>query len=190
MKRIIGLCGYIGAGKSTVAQILAELSETAEILNFADALKDVISAVFGWDRTLLNGDTSESRAFREAPDKWWSERLKMNITPRFIMQNWGTELIRDAFHPDIWAAVVERKIMNSSAQTVIIADCRFINEIDLIKRLGGVLILVQRDGANGASTHKSEHEWEGAEIDAVIKNSGNMDDLRAECVKWVKVEDF
>jgi hypothetical protein len=97
------------------------------------------------------------------------------------MQNWGTELIRDAFHSDILAAVVERKILNSSAQTVIIADCR---SIDLIKRLGGVLILVQRNGAKGASTHKSEHEWESAEINAVIKNNGNMDDLRAECVKW------
>jgi hypothetical protein len=74
--------------------------------------------------------------------------------------------------------------MNFLAQTVIIADCR---SIDLIKRLSGVLILVQRDNA---ITHKLEHEWESAEIDAVIKNNGNMDDLRAECVKWVKVEDF
>jgi len=29
--------GLTGAGKSTVAQILAELSETAEIVNFVDA---------------------------------------------------------------------------------------------------------------------------------------------------------
>jgi hypothetical protein len=29
--------GLTGAGKSTVAQILAKLSETAEIVNFADA---------------------------------------------------------------------------------------------------------------------------------------------------------
>jgi hypothetical protein len=85
---------------------------------------------------------------------------------------------------DIWAAVVERKILNSSAQTIIIADCR---SIDLIKRLGGVLILVQRDNA---ITHKSEHEWELAEINAVLKNNGNMDDLRAECVKWVKCNHF
>jgi len=83
---IIGICGLIGSGKDTVADYLVnEHGYRRE--SFANPLKDAVAAVFGWDREMLEGRSKESRQWREQTDAWWSERLGMNITPRWVMQN-------------------------------------------------------------------------------------------------------
>ena len=64
---IIGLVGFIGAGKTTVANILHE-EHNFHKLAFSDTLKDVVSSIFGWDRELLSGDSVESREYRETPE--------------------------------------------------------------------------------------------------------------------------
>ena len=45
---LIGLCGFAGAGKDTVAKYLYERRGYIKIA-FADPLKDVVSAIFGWE---------------------------------------------------------------------------------------------------------------------------------------------
>lgn len=61
---IVGICGLIGSGKGTVADMLVgEFGFTK--ISFADSLKDAVAAVFGWPRNLLEGDTDESRSWRE-----------------------------------------------------------------------------------------------------------------------------
>lgn len=69
---IVGLVGFIGAGKGTVADLLVERHDFFKE-SFANSLKDACSSIFGWNREMLEGDTPESRAWREQPDKWWSE---------------------------------------------------------------------------------------------------------------------
>ena len=56
---IIGICGLIGSGKGTVADILVE--RNYKKISFADKLKDGVAEVFGWDRAMLEGDTDSSR---------------------------------------------------------------------------------------------------------------------------------
>jgi len=60
---IIGICGLIGSGKGTVADILVEYHGFQKI-SFADKLKDGVAAVYGWDRSMLEGDTDISRIWR------------------------------------------------------------------------------------------------------------------------------
>lgn len=199
---IIGICGLIGAGKDTAADYLVNLHHFRRE-SFANSLKDAVAHVFGWDRTLLEGRTKHSREWREQRDEWWSNRLGREITPRLMLQLWGTEVCRYGFHDDIWIASLENKLRNSQ-DNIVISDCRFPNEIRAIRAAGGQVICVVRgpepewyDAAasvnrgpdNNASwslstaklqklkIHASETAWIGTEFDAVLDNNGSLDNL-------------
>jgi hypothetical protein len=194
---IIGICGFIGSGKDTVADYLVNFHEFRRE-SFANTLKDAVAAVFGWDRTLLEGRTKEAREWREQVDPWWATRLDMpTLTPRWVLQYWGTEVCRKGFHDDIWIASLENKLRNSK-DNVVISDCRFPNEIQSIRDAGGQIIWVQRGelpkwydtaiaanrGHNWAvqdlkmrQIHASETAWVGTEFDSVIDNNKTIDDL-------------
>ena len=78
---IVGIVGFIGAGKDTVADVFEENGYKHE--SFADPLKDAVANVFGWPREMLEGDSGSSRAFRESVDPWWSSKLGLRkFTPR------------------------------------------------------------------------------------------------------------
>jgi hypothetical protein len=194
---IIGVCGFIGSGKDTVADYLQNFHEFRRE-SFASTLKDAVAAVFGWDRILLEGRTKEAREWREQVDPWWAERLDMpTLTPRWVLQYWGTEVCRKGFHDDIWIASLENKL-RSSKDHVVISDCRFPNEIQSIKNAGGKIIWVQRGelpswydlaleankGSNIAMNelkmkkiHASETAWVGTNFDVIVDNNGTIDDL-------------
>ena len=197
---IIGVCGFIGSGKDTVADYLVNFHEFRRE-SFADTLKDAVAAVFGWDRTLLEGRTKEAREWREEVDHWWAERLGMpRLTPTWVLQYWGTEVCRKSFHDDIWIASLENKIRNSK-DDIIVSDVRFPNEVKAIKNQQGKMIWVQRGrlpkwydvaldanaGSNVAinelkiqNIHASEWAWVGTKFDHTIHNDMNIDDLYSE----------
>ena len=194
---IIGVCGFIGSGKDTIADYLVNFHEFRRE-SFASTLKDAVAAVFGWDRTMLEGRTKAAREWREQVDPWWAERLSMpTLTPRWVLQYWVTEVCRRAFHDDIWIASLENKLRNSKDH-VVISDCRFPNEIKSIKDAGGIIVWVQRgklpdwydtaiaanQGHNWAiqelkmqKIHASETAWVGTAFDAILDNNGSIDDL-------------
>jgi len=195
---IIGVCGFIGSGKDTVADYLQNFHEFRRD-SFASTLKDAVSAVFGWDRELLEGRTKEAREWREQVDPWWAERLNMpTLTPRWILQYWGTEVCRKGFNDDIWIASLENKVRKSK-DSIVISDCRFPNEIKAIKQQGGQVFWVQRgplpewydlalqENLHGSEeakwelirrkVHVSETAWVGTEFDAIIDNNGTIQDL-------------
>ena len=184
---IIGVCGLIGSGKGTVADILVD-EHGFEKVSFADSLKDAVSAVFGWPRALLEGDTEESRDFREQVDTWWARKLDMPfLTPRIVLQQWGTEVCRNSFHNDIWILSLERKLGDGN---YIIPDTRFPNEIDIVQRMGGQVWRVKRgadpewfvgyqnNGKAPPDIHASEWAWARAVFDHVVDNEGTIDQLR------------
>lgn len=156
---IIGFVGFIGCGKDTAADYLVNFHGFRRD-SFANTLKDAVSCVFGWDRTLLEGRTTEARAWREQKDEWWTNRLGREITPRWILQYWGTDVLRNHFHDDIWIASLENK-MRKTADNIVISDVRFPNEIQAIHNAGGIVVRIKRG---------PEPEWYN---DAVLMNSGN-----------------
>jgi adenylate kinase family enzyme len=176
--QLVAISGFQGSGKDTVAKILVE--EYGYIkLSFADSLKNAISTIFNWDRQLLEGDTEESRSWRETVDEWWSKRLEIPLlTPRWILQNIGTEVLRNHFHSDIWLASLENKLQTMNSGKFVISDCRFPNEMEMIKRLGGTLIRVNRDIQNIIYNHESETAWTICSFDYVLENNGTIVDLK------------
>ena len=140
---IIGICGLIGSGKGTVADLLVKEHNFSKI-SFADKLKDGVATVFGWDRSMLEGDTSDSRKWREQEDKYWSKETGRKITPRLVLQEFGTECMRDGFYDGIWISLVKQKILQNPKTNWVIPDVRFPNEIKLIKELHGKVWQVRR----------------------------------------------
>lgn len=201
MTTLVGLIGFIGSGKDTVASKLIQQGAVRD--SFAAPLKDLVSAVFGWNRELLEGNTLESREFRETPDMFWSRKLGItNFTPRLALQLIGTDVMRDHFHSDIWLSSLEYRMRCkvTSNSTVVISDARFRNELSLIKEMGGQVIWVQRgelpewyDTAVKANegnvvakrimetryrdVHTSEWDWVGFDVDHIILNNGTLEEL-------------
>ena len=199
---IIGLVGLKGCGKDTVADYLLAHQDNWVKGSFADSLKDTCACVFGWDRELLEGSTQDSRAWRETVDTWWAGRLdKPGFTPRIALQLVGTDLWRNQFNNDIWLLSFEKKLLMIE-ENVVITDCRFPNEIELIQRLSGNIVRVKRgedppwwdiavaDNEERENiehnpmmprvypeVHASESSWAGCTEDNVIVNNGTLEDL-------------
>lgn len=201
-KKVIALVGLIGSGKDTVADYLQNIHHFRRE-SFAKTLKDSVAFVFNWDRDLLEGRTEYSREWRETVDQWWAERLEIpNLTPRWVLQYWGTEVLRKNFHDDIWVASLENKLRNNK-DNIVITDCRFGNEIRAIRNQGGVIVRVKRGSdpewftiaerynkttdlvkKKNLSTelsilgvHESEYGWAGERFDAVLTNDDTLSNL-------------
>ena len=208
---IIGICGFIGSGKDTIADYLVNFYGFRRE-SFANSLKDAVAQVFGWDRTMLEGRTKQARDWREQVDPWWAHRLAMpHLTPRWVLQHWGTEVCRHGFHDDIWIASLEHKLLRSH-DDVVISDCRFPNEIAAIRKAGGRVVRVVRGpepqwfddaiNVNAGPTnmawaiskmkmetlgiHASETAWVGTQFDAVIDNNSTLDHLQQQVMHLVQ----
>ena len=197
---IVGILGLKGSGKDTIGNYLIK-NYNFEKIAYAGALKDAICCVFGWDRNMMEGATEESRKWREEIDPYWG------FSPREMMQRIGTDLFRKQIKDDIWIKSLKLKLEKMTQDpfkmttNVVITDCRFNNEIDVIKEKGGIIILVEReppswiniieDYKGGKLTEEEavqnlqetgihESEWRCYlynDIDYYIKNTGSIEEL-------------
>ena len=208
---IVGLVGFIGSGKGTIADLLVERHGFIKE-SYANSVKDACAIIFGWDRAMLEGDTPESRAWRETKDEWWSKKLGREFSPRLALQLMGTEAGRDVFHPDLWVHTVMRRCSQFPGLNYVIADVRFPNEINAIRDSGGKVIRVRRgDDPEWYSTafevntkvnrygmadasimtekypevHYSEWAWIGSGYDIVMDNNCSLDELKIRVDKIV-----
>lgn len=187
---IIGICGLIGSGKDTVADILVQENNFKK-LSFADKLKDGVSAVFGWNRVMLEGNTEKSRAWREQEDTFWSNETGRTITPRLVLQEFGTDCMRNGFYDGIWVSLVKQEIQQNPNKNYVIPDVRFENEAKMLKSIGGDVWRIRRGPdpvwfrmyvdlqVEPTDVHKSEWAWANIAFDNVLDNSGSLLELRS-----------
>lgn len=178
---LIAICGKKYNGKDTVANYLCDHYGYTK-LSFADAIKNSVQCIFGFSDAQLWGDE------KEIIDDYW------RISPREILQYFGTECMRDCFgahfphiSDNIWVMAIERKISQLShngTSKIVIADLRFDNEMDFIKKYNGTVIKVTRNIAN-RDTHVSENCTLSG--DYTIDNNGSIDELYAEIEKIMRV---
>ena len=200
---IVGLLGFIGSGKGTAGDILKDMGFTP--VSFAKGVKDVAAEMFGWPRHLLEGDTQQSRDWREQPDQFWSKEFGKDFTPRLALQLMGTEVGRDVFHKDFWVIKLKNYMQSNPNQSYVITDVRFQNEIQFVHNMNGILVEVQRgvtphwyeiaSKANRgdykaeefmlkqSGIHESEWRWIGGSIDHTIQNDGSLEDLKNNLMK-------
>lgn len=207
MKQVIGLCGFANSGKSTVALYL-QRQYGFRRLSFATAVKDITAAAFGWEREKLEGVRPEDRTWRNTPDVFWSERLKMEFTPRYALQMIGTNIFRNQVHANIWSDLIIRQIdQMADGAKVVIDDVRFVNERSALRSIGAKFAIIQKDifespeherlfnaawnqhhhDLQSEKLHSSEWDWlrdTAVTNDKVIFNRGSYDELYAEVDAW------
>ena len=185
-----------------------------QIVKFADALKDIVCILIGCTREQL-----EDRDFKEKElgEEWWfyttslftmrmlpytehKEELDndltyyiIKLTPRILLQQLGTDLIRNQLHKNTWInALMSKYKIDSSVDSTnrehsnivypnwIITDCRFQNEVEAVKRRGGIVIRTNRGNTTDKgelNPHTSETALDDAEFDYVIDNNGTIEEL-------------
>jgi len=182
---LIGIVGLIGSGKDTVAKRLVE-KHNFNRDSFAKSLKDAVSVMFNWDREMLEGNTKQSREWRELPDTYWSKQFGKTITPRWVLQYFGTEVMRGQMYDGIW---VDSCLGRYDGKDTVISDTRFPNEVDQIRSRGGKIIRVKKGpdpewfvnyvegNITPKNVHSSEYLWARSEFDLIINNDGDLNDL-------------
>jgi len=188
---IIGICGLIGCGKGTVGDILVDDYGFTK-LSFADKLKDGVATVFNWDRAMLEGDTVESREWRETQDDFWTRETGRTITPRLVLQEFGTDCMRHGFDDGIWVSLVKQELVKHPNKNFVIPDVRFPNEANMIKSIHGEVWRVRRGqdpvwmrmyqdiGVEPKDVHESEWRWAKVDFNHIIYNDLGIDELRSQ----------
>ena len=190
---IIGICGLIGSGKGTVADFLVEQRGFTKI-SFADKLKDGVASVFGWDREMLEGNTGESRNWREKVDPYWSTELGKPVTPRLVLQLFGTDCMRNGFYDGIWVSLVKQQLLAHPETDFVIPDVRFENEAEMIRSIGGKLWRVKRgDDPEWWETAQTEMRQKAAQkqskgIVVSHKMEDNYPDVHISEWAWANVD--
>lgn len=186
---LIGICGLIGSGKDTVAQNLIDNHNFVKI-SFADKLKDAVASMFSWDRELLDGKTDKSRAWREQVDQYWTQETGREITPRLVLQEFGTECMREGFYDGIWVSLTKKHIIDNPNTHFVIPDVRFPNEAKMLYEVGGQVWRVKRVqdpiwfriyqdvGVEPKDVHASEWAWAHTKFTHTIDNNGTLLDLK------------
>ncbi|WP_201271833.1 AAA family ATPase [Sinorhizobium meliloti] len=157
--RLVALTGAAGSGKSTATRYLVE-HHGYTLVKFAGPLKDMCRAL-GLDDRQIEGD------LKEVPCDILAGR-----TPRHAMQTLGTQWGRDCIAEDFWIRLWKMRAVQH--KRVVVDDCRFPNEADAVRKLGGMIIKLEGRGGI-AGSHASEAGC--GQHDAVVTNDGCVTEL-------------
>lgn len=165
---LVGLCGYAQSGKDTVAEHLVSAKGWTRVA-FADALREILYA--------LNPVADLAIRMRDLVDRdgWDAAKVEHNEV-RDLLQRLGTEAGREVINQALWVRLGEEKI-ELAGGPVVITDCRFPNEVQMVRRRKGKLIWIDRPGVGAANAHASEHSVTADDCDYVLKNNGTLRDL-------------
>ena len=168
--KVIGLCGLIGVGKTTVAEHLVKHHGYARV-RFAGPLKDMARVLLS--ERQIDGD------LKEAPSA-----IIGGKTPRQFMQLLGTEFGRQMIDEDLWINAWKSRAF--SLERVVADDVRYPNEVEALKSAGGFLIHIARAGVvqQGHASETQKLAWDVnvvndttvppflAAIDALLSDKG------------------
>lgn len=160
---VVAFTGVAGSGKSTAMRYLVE-RHGYTLLKFAGPLKRMLYAM-GLTEDEVEGD------LKELPqDRFYGK------SPRYLMQTLGSDWARRLIGEDFWVRMWqgEASAILEVGGRVVTDDCRFPNEAQAIRRLGGdIYRIVGRGGIAG--NHVSERGC--GDEDLVLVNDSSLDAL-------------
>lgn len=172
---VIGLCGLVGSGKTTIAEMLVSRHSYVRVA-FAGHLK-AMSAI------ILDQDEMAGHLKEESLPKLGGK------TPRQFMQLLGTEFGRHHFGDDFWVNLWKEEVSSCWSDLVVCDDVRFANEAKAIRELGGTVIKLVRDGAGSATGSCHASEQLDFRVDLTLHNNGSAEQL-ADDIAWIAREPY
>lgn len=172
MTKFIGLSGWAKSGKDTVAQYLVENHGFTRV-SFADPMREALLTLDPYI-PYLNTQMRLSTAVRLSG---WEEAKRGNEEVRRLLQYFGTEVGRNMFGQNFW---VDQAIEKATRyEKVVFSDCRYTNEADAVKSIGGVVWRISRPDVFAVNSHTSEQDLNNYAFDSHIENNSSLEDLHA-----------
>jgi hypothetical protein len=166
---IIGLSGYAGTGKDTVAKVLID-NHGYKRIAFADSIRESLY--------ILNPIVKDGFRVQGLVDSYGWDKAKMeNAELRRLLQVYGSEVGREKYGKGFWVNQALKGVGNSS-EKIVITDVRFPNEADAIKMYDKAQIWrIARPGVAPINTHISETAMDAYKWDHTIVNDSGKNDL-------------
>jgi hypothetical protein len=167
--RAIGLSGYARSGKDTVAGLLAPRYTRVA---FADILREFLLRLDPLVLHDASGDWTVEQLLRVHKGDW--EAIKpMGIRP--LLQRLGTDAGRALLGDTVWIDAALDRVPDGSK--IVVTDCRFPNEAQAIKDLGGEVWRVDREGYGPINAHPSESAMDDWDFDVRLTNNSTLIEL-------------
>ena len=174
---IIGVAGWARSGKDTVADHLVKDHGYTKF-SFATPMREALYRL----NPKITINEVQSTPIRIGVDVYdWEGLKERSPDVRGLLQRFGTEVGREMFGEDFWVNYALDSIPDGTK--AVIADVRYPNEADAIKKLGGKVFRVRRNGVVAANEHASESALNDYEFDSVIDNNADIHSLQS-IVNW------
>lgn len=178
----IAMTGPAQAGKDTFAGFLANHGGYHRIA-FADPLKAMALSIDPFIQVPANGGTITIyvRLTQLVRDAGW-EKAKTYPDCRRFLQRVGKDGVRDHISEYAWIDLAERTADGPGDDSpIVFTDCRFQNELDMVKSRGGVRVHIEREFVQlnfETAAHASENSLPvPGPHDFIICNDGSLADL-------------
>jgi hypothetical protein len=172
----VGLLGNKGCGKDTLSDYLVKDKEFVKY-SFANPVKEIAKIMFNLSAEQLNGN------LKEVIDERWG------VSPRVMFQRIGTEFgqykiyelfpeLKDKIYSrGLWLKLFEDFLEENKDKNIVIADVRFKNEVNILKKHNFNIIKINRNRDLNDS-HISENEIKLIKnVDYEINNNSTKEAL-------------
>lgn len=175
---IIQLLGLARSGKDwTASQFKAYFEsqgKSVEIMSYAAPMKRIAAGLFGISLEQL--DDFKNRSDKVSIEVYDNENILDKTSPSFqletnfrtFLQRLGNDAIKPEFGDDVWAKLAKENIAKSTADVIIIPDCRFAVELN---EVGGTTVRIVNNSLPPPMNHPSELELKDYETDYVLNNT-------------------
>lgn len=171
---IIQILGFARAGKDWTASQLKSYFESqgksVEVMSYAAPMKSIVSTMFDITKSQLDEFKNNPNDYLVNVADPYDGTVESSTNFRRILQNFGNEAMKSEFGDSVWADLMLKNINQSTADIVIIPDCRFEVELSIV---GGITVRVINNDLTPMN-HASETELLHFQCDLSINNTGHQ----------------
>ena len=169
---VIQLLGFARAGKDwTASQFKAYFEsqgKSVELYSYAAPMKQIAARLFDISLDQLDDYKNNPERVHTRLVDMASNSYSLKTNFRQFLQRLGNEAIKPIFGDNVWAKLAKENIAKSTADVIIIPDCRFAVELN---EVGGTTVRIVNDSLPPPMNHPSELELRDYKTDYVLNNT-------------------